>query len=60
MSKRKLSEKEISEALKKSDKDFSNDDSFDWIPQISDSGMLFEDDINTKDEAEEDSRSQLD
>ena len=37
MPKRKLSEKEILEALTECDKNFSNDDVFDWIPEVSDS-----------------------
>lgn len=65
MSKRSLREKEILEVLTESDEDFSNDDDCDWIPEVSDSDsepdidpvgiddMLFEDGINTEDEADE-------
>ena len=65
MSKWKLSEKEILEALTGSNPDFSNYDDFDSIPEfsVSDSepdildtmeinGMSFEDVINTEDKAE--------
>ena len=37
MLKRKLNEKEILEALTESDEDFSNDDDFDWMSEVSNS-----------------------